>query len=123
LTSADLDIFVFECDHIYDPAVMEDTYGDDRQSSGKRAPEAIRVVGTTGIGLAKVMAERTNGAKDVPQFQTLIPAKIVLRSTLKEALEPTQSTTFKKNSKPVDSETMDGANQDGRDQLEVGGYL
>ena len=46
--SADLDIYVFECDKIYDPTIMEDAYGDGRQSSGKRAPEAI--VGTTGIG-------------------------------------------------------------------------
>ena len=110
ITSADLDIFIFESDHIYDPAFMEDAYGDGRQSSGiKRAPEAI--VGTTGIGLAKFMAERS--AKDhASQFRSLIPAKIVLRSTLKEVLEPTQSTRFKKN-KLV--ETVDGANQDGRD--------
>jgi hypothetical protein len=107
--SADLDIFVFECDDIYDPRIMEDAYGDDRQSSGKRAPEPI--VGTTGIGLAKVIAERS-AKDDVPRFQILIPPKIVLRSTLKEALEPIQSTTLKKN-KPV--ENMDGANQDGRD--------
>ena len=106
-TSTDLDIFVFECDHIYDPAVMEDAYGDDRQSSGKRAPEAI--VGTTGIGLAKLIATKCTGTKDVPQFQTLIAAKIVLTSTVNDALE---STTIKEN-KPV--ENMDGANQDGRD--------
>ena len=110
-TSADLHIFVFECDQIYDPAIMEDAYGDDRQSSGIRAPEAI--VGTTGIGLARVIeAEHSVKDSDVPQFQTLIPAKILLRSTLNDALEPIQSTTLKKN-KSV--ENMDGANQDGRD--------
>jgi hypothetical protein len=107
--SADLHIFVFECDQIYNPAIMEDVYGDDRQSSGKRAPEAI--VGTTGIGFAKVI-EAECSVKDVPQLQTLIPAKIVLRSTLNDALEPKQFTTLKKN-KSV--EIMDGANQDGRD--------
>ena len=78
-TSADLDIYVFECDMIFDPAIMEDAYGDGRQSSGKRAPEPI--VGTTGIGLGKVMSE--NGH----QVQTLIPAKIVLTSTMNEALK------------------------------------
>jgi hypothetical protein len=43
------------------PQVMEDAYGDDRHSSGggsKRAPEPI--VGTTGIGLVKLVpTERT----------------------------------------------------------------
>ena len=92
-TSADLDIFVFECDKIYDPAIMEDGYGDDRQSSSKRAPEAI--AGTVGIGLGKDTAE--SSAKDVLQVQNLTPAKIVLWSTLNEAL------------------TSDGRNQDGRD--------
>ena len=105
-TSADLEIFVFECDMIYNPANMENPYCDDRQSSGKRAPEAI--VGTIGIGLGKVV-----GAKDVLQIQTLIPANIVLVSTLNEALEPLQPTRLKKKKIPV--ENTDSANQDGRD--------
>jgi hypothetical protein len=105
-TSADLDIFVYECDKIYDPARMDDAYGDGRPSKGKRAPEPI--VGTTGIGLGKVMVERN--AKDVPLIQVLIPAKIVLTSTLNEALEPVQSRKLKK--KPlVRVENKGGANQ------------
>jgi len=100
-TSADLVISVFECDKIYDPAIMEDAYDDGRQFSGKRAPEAI--VGTTGIGLGKVMAERS--AKHQFRVQTLIPAKIVLTSTMNEALEPIHTTRVKKK-KPV--EIMDG---------------
>jgi hypothetical protein len=107
VTSADLDIFVYECDKIYDPAGMDVAYA----SKGKRAPEPI--VGTTGIGLGKVMAERN--AKDVPLIQVLIPAKIVLTSTLNEALEPVQSTWGRKSKKKPPVENMDGANQDGRD--------
>ena len=106
-TSDHLDIFVFKCDRIYDPANMDDAYGDGRQSSGERAPEAI--VGTTGIGLGKVIKE--GSAKDVHPFQTLIPAKIVLMSTLNEALEPMQ----KKPVESTDGANQDGANQDGRD--------
>ena len=101
-TPEDLDIFVFECDRIYDPANMDDAYGDGRQSRGKRAPESI--VGTTGIGLRRVIEE--GSAKDVHPFQTVIPAKIVLTSTLNEALEPMRK-------KPIES--TDGTNQDGRD--------
>ena len=108
--SADLDIFVFECDKIFDPAIMVDEYGGGKRSSGKRAPEAI--IGTTGIGLRKVTADRS--AKDVHQDQIVTPAKIVLWSTLNEALEPVQSSSrLKTKKKPV--ENMDGANQDGRD--------
>ena len=83
-TSADLEIYVFECDTIFDPAIMEDAYGDGRHSSGKRAPEPI--VGTTGIGLGKVMSEGSDNALRV-QLQSLIPAKIVLTSTMNEALK------------------------------------
>ena len=101
-TSADLDVFIFECDKIYDPTIMEDAYGDGRQSSGKRAPEAI--VGTTGIGLGKVMEERS--AEDMIQIHPLIPAKIVLTSTMNEALEPMTK-------KPAES--TNSANQPGRD--------
>jgi hypothetical protein len=93
-TSSDLDIYVFKCDKIYDPATMEDAY-DGRQSGGKRAPGAI--VGTTGIGLGKVMAERSS--KDAIQMQILVPAKVMLWSILNKAL----------------GLMRDGANQNGRD--------
>ena len=67
ITSADLDtkVFVFDCDDSFDPAIMEEAYGDYRQSSGKRAPEAIVTVSTTSMGLAKVIAERS--VKDAHQ--------------------------------------------------------
>ena len=109
-TSADLDIIVYECDQIYDPAIMDDAYSDGTQSSGKRAPEAI--VGTIGIGLGKVMATECN-AKDVIQIHPFLPAKVVLTSTMNEALEPIQSSRSTKKKKAV--KTTDGANQDGRD--------
>jgi len=109
-TSADLDIFVFECDKTYDHTIMEDAYGDGRQSGGKRATEPI--VGTTGIGLGKVVLERSG--KDVIQIHPLIPAKVVLTSTMKEALEPVQSNKSKKNLKKKQVETTDGVDQEGR---------
>ena len=105
-TSADLEIFVFECDKPYEPGFMDDAYGDGKQPSDKRAPETI--VGTTGVGLGKFTMERS--AKDDVQLQTIIPAKIVLRSTLNEALEPIQSTT---RIKTEPAELMDGADPGG----------
>ena len=75
----------------------EDDYGDGRQSSGKRAYEAI--VGITGIGLGKdsEIAESSATRKDVLHVQNLIPVKIVLWSTLNEALDPIPSTRLKEN--------------------------
>ena len=81
---------------------MDDAYGDDRQSRANWAPEAI--VGTIGVGLGKAIKE--GSTKDVHPFQTLVPAKIMLISTLNEALEHMQK-------KPVES--TDGTNQDGHD--------
>ena len=106
-TSADLDIFVFGSNEIYDPETMDNAYSDGRQSSGKRATELT--VGTTGIGLGKIIVERS--AKDDLQLQTIIPAKILLRSTLNEVLEPIRPTTRIKKKKPV--EIMDGADPEG----------
>ena len=106
-TSADLDISVFEYDKTYDPETMDDAYSDGKQSSGKQATETI--VGTTGLGLGKIIVERS--AKDAQQLQIIIPAKIVLKSTLNEALEPIQSSTRIKKKKPV--ELMDGADPEG----------
>ena len=108
ITSADLDIIVFACDRIYNPVKMDDAYSDGtgRQSShsGKleRAREAI--VGNTGIGLGKVIAE----TEDILQIRILVPAKIVLWSTVNKAL----------GSLPVEKEPVEitnGANQDGHD--------
>ncbi|KAF8801848.1 hypothetical protein BYT27DRAFT_7261625, partial [Phlegmacium glaucopus] len=88
-TSADLDVCTHDCGTGYVPSYMEDGYGDSRQqqSNDKRPPEIV--AGTTGIGLTKLMAERN--ANDALQWQSVISAKIVLESTLKEALEPVQT--------------------------------
>lgn len=111
-TSADLDVLVFECDRTYEPSIMVDGNNDGRRStnsSRKRGREAI--IGTTGVGL--IVERNAKNLKDDPQVQFLIPPKIVLQSTLDEALELSilvQSTRRSRKKKEVD-----GANQDGRD--------
>ena len=52
----------------------------------------------------------TEGGEDEVRIQTLIPAKIVLTSTMNEALGPFQP---KRKMRVV--ENTDGRNQDGRD--------
>ena len=101
-TSADLDIYVFKCDHNYVLGIMEDAYGDGRQSSGKQALETI--VGTTasGIGLGKVISG---------VVFTLLPAKIVLWSTLNEGLD--EALEGIKSTKKKLVKTTDGAGKGG----------
>ena len=99
-TSADLHISIFHWGSAYQPSRMNDAYSDGRQPSDKQAPELI--VGTTGIGLKKATIERD--ARDVPLFENVISAKIVLESTLKEALEPVKiSRRNKRKKKPVEN--------------------
>ena len=89
-TSSDLDIIAFECDRIFDPAIMDDAYSDGRRSTSGNKRTTEDIVGTTGIGLGKVIEERSG--KDI--LQTIIPAKIVLRSTLNETLDPPPYTAY-----------------------------
>lgn len=109
-TSADLDISVFDCHTTYDPSIMDDAYGDGRQSSGKRAPESI--VGTTGIGLKKVVVERDSQDASL-HFQNVIRAKVVLKSTVTEALEPVKPSMFRKSKKKVIERTDGSADTEG----------
>ena len=99
-TSADLDIYVFKCDHNFVPGIMDDAYGDGRQSSDKQALETI--VNTTGIGLGKVISG---------VVFTLLPAKIVLWSTLNEALDEALEGIQSTKKKLV--KTSDGAGKGG----------
>ena len=102
-TSADLHISVFDCGSVYQPSYMDDAYSDGRQSSDKRAPKPI--IGTTGIGLKRAIIKRN--AKDVFLvflFENVISPKIVLESTLKEALEPVQpSSRNRRKKKPTEN--------------------
>ena len=107
-TSADLVIYEIEFGKIYDTTIMEDAYDDRRQSSDKRALEAI--VGNTGIGLGKVIE---GSEKDDLQIQTLLPSQVVLWSTLNEALDEALEGIQSTKKKGV--EMTDSANQDGRD--------
>lgn len=111
ITSADLDILVYSCDRTYDSSFMDDAYSDGRQANSKRGPEAI--IGTTGIGLAKLSAERSS--KDALQYHSVVSAKIVLKSTLNEALEPVQSSGTRLNKRKKKTvENADGADSESR---------
>ncbi|KAF8161573.1 hypothetical protein B0H34DRAFT_747493 [Crassisporium funariophilum] len=103
-TSADLETSIIEPKTTFNTVYMEDAYGDGRQTGGKRAPPES-VVGTTGIGLKKVMNKR--GANGEIQYENVFSAKVALESTLKEALEPVSPNRLRRK-KRADTEG-DGA--------------
>jgi hypothetical protein len=94
-TSADLEVNVARAKFQFDHHWMEDAYGDGRQTGGKRVSKEV-VVGTVGIGLKKVMKER--GPRGEEMFGNVLPTKVVLESTLREALDPPPPT--RKSKKP-----------------------
>ena len=88
-TSADLEVNVVRATAKFESAWMEDAYGDGRQAGGKNAKDEM-VVGTTGIGLKKIVIDRERGvpAKGQEMFENVVPPKVVLESTLRKSLDP-----------------------------------
>ncbi|KAF8959228.1 hypothetical protein BDZ97DRAFT_1923060 [Flammula alnicola] len=82
-TSADIEISIVFAKTRFHPEWMEDAYGDSRQNDGKQKEEVV--IGTTGIGLKKMVSR---GSSDSEQYQSVLSPKIILESTLQEALDP-----------------------------------
>ena len=93
---------------------MQDGYGDSRERNSNKANEMV--AGTTGIGLKKVVSLPGGGE----QFENVLSPKVVLVSTLKEALHPPppSSRSNKKGRGRAEGE------QDGRERLSPSkGYI
>ena len=82
VTSIDVEVSVADPGRSFDRRWMEDGYGDARQANTKKSDEVV--AGTTGIGLRKVIPSKSG---DV-QFENILAAKVLLLSTLQEALLP-----------------------------------
>ncbi|KAF8901863.1 hypothetical protein CPB84DRAFT_1746871 [Gymnopilus junonius] len=104
-TSADLEVNVVRTTAKFDGKWMEDAYGDGREAGGKKAKEEM-VVGTTGIGLKKVVIDRERGfpLKGQEMFENVVSPKVVLESTLRESLDPPPPTRGKGRRKKVEEE-------------------
>ncbi|PPQ99363.1 hypothetical protein CVT26_014306 [Gymnopilus dilepis] len=104
-TSADLEVNVVRATAKFESAWMEDAYGDGRQAGGKNAKDEM-VVGTTGIGLKKIIIDRERGlpAKGQEMFENVVPPKVVLESTLRESLDPPPPTSRKVKKKKVEQD-------------------
>jgi hypothetical protein len=91
VTSIDLEVNVARPGAAFDHRWMEDGYGDARQGNTKKSGESI--AGTTGIGLKKVLPSPSE--EDL--FENVLAPKVVLVSTLQEALLPPPPPTSRSN--------------------------
>jgi hypothetical protein len=87
VTSIDLEVNVARPGAAFDHRWMEDGYEDARQGNTKKSGESI--TGTTGIGLKKVLPSPSG--EDL--FENVLAPKVVLVSTLREALAPPTPTS------------------------------
>ena len=82
VTSIDLEVNVVSPGFPFEHRWMEDAYGDARQGNMKKSAEVV--VGTTGIGLKKVVLPVSLSGEEM--FENVLSPKVVLVSTLHEAL-------------------------------------
>ena len=90
VTSIDLEVNVVSPGVLFEHRWMEDAYGDARQGNMKKSAEVV--VGTTGIGLKKVVHSSSGDVR----FENVLAPKVVLVSTLNEALAPPPTTRSSK---------------------------
>ena len=95
-TSADIEVISIEFGQTFNRAYMEDAYGDDRRGGGNTEPDTV--FATAGMALRKSMPPSSQF-----RYEKVLPAKVVLESSLKAALEPAPSRDRGKRRKPVDT--------------------
>ncbi|KIM36846.1 hypothetical protein M413DRAFT_448958 [Hebeloma cylindrosporum] len=82
VTSIDLEVNVVLPGSLFNYQWMEDGYGDSRQGNMKKTGESV--AGTTGIGLKKIIPSPSGESR----FENVLSPKVVLVSTLQDALLP-----------------------------------
>ncbi|KAJ2935090.1 hypothetical protein H1R20_g2032, partial [Candolleomyces eurysporus] len=114
VTSADLEVSIIQPGAIFDPSYMEDAYanGSSSSKSKKSAPEAV--IGTSGLGLQRLVVKRIKTGGVQRQLEILSMPKVVLSKTIKGALEPPPSTKKK---------AMSGASGAGSTGISLWGVL
>ena len=92
MSSLDLDICAEAPGRSFDASYMEDTYTDGRTSAKgtNNAPE--KVVGTSGLGLQRNVVTKLKEGGLRRHGELLAMCKVVLESTVKEALAAPRST-------------------------------
>jgi hypothetical protein len=96
VTSIDVEVNVVPPNLLFDYRWMQDGYGDVRQGNTKRSNEVV--AGTTGIGLKKVLP-----SPSVVRFDTILSPKVILASTLEDALDPAPPPPVSRSNKKVRS--------------------
>ena len=102
VTFADVEVTMVFCGELFDEDWMEDAYGDNRRGRGDIEPDTV--VATVGMALMKTMPPGSAFG-----YEKILPAKVVLQSSLKAALEPlTPSGKRGKSKKSAKTELQDG---------------
>ena len=83
-TSADIEVTSIEFGQKFNRAYMEDAFGDDPRGGANTEPDTV--FATAGMALRKNMPLSSQF-----RYEKVLPAKVVLESSLKAALEPTSS--------------------------------
>ena len=101
VVSADFEVITVFSGELFEEDWMEDAYGDNRQDRGDIEPD--RVVATVGMALVKIMPHGI-----LSGHEKILPAKVVLQSSLKAALEPLSPRGKSKSKKSAKTELQDG---------------
>jgi len=87
-TSADLEAYEISAGKEYDAHYMVDAFGDARRNRSQQ-DHSDTVAGTAGIGLQNIIYIRgPDGHFEKKQSENVLSPKVILSSTLREALEP-----------------------------------
>ncbi|KDR69826.1 hypothetical protein GALMADRAFT_214905 [Galerina marginata CBS 339.88] len=97
ITSADIEVFVARTGSQFKPW-MEDAYGDIQDPGGKWGSKEV-VVGTTSMGLKKILTSR--GYHDLETLEPVLAPKVILETTIREALQPSALTKGRNNSRQM----------------------
>jgi len=107
-TSADIEVDVVYFGQKFDGTYMVDAYGDGCLGGGGTVPDTV--LATAGMALRKNMPPGSQY-----QYEKVLPAKVVLESSLKAALEPLVPSKRSNKKKPVKSKYQAPGPQDGHD--------
>ena len=99
ITSTDMELAIIDPGEAFNPTYMEDGYGDARVSSGSEKKTSEKVSATTGLGLRKISMKPTSKGRVLHSAMVSLP-KVVLESTVQEAMDPAPPPVSRLRKKP-----------------------
>ncbi|KAF9047640.1 hypothetical protein BJ165DRAFT_1467405, partial [Panaeolus papilionaceus] len=103
ITSADIRVSLVPPQSLFNASWMDDAFADARATVSRTGPIQC-VVGTTGFGLKKVISAEKRGPSGELLYESVLSPKVILESTLNEALNPPPP---RRKSKPGSKPALD----------------